>query len=57
MAAGISPNFVDIESDGSRAEDGLLSSECDTPMYEKPKFSHYFRQDSVDKHVQFNIGK
>ncbi|KAL5234886.1 hypothetical protein ACI65C_002296 [Semiaphis heraclei] len=55
MAAGISPNFVDIESDGSRVEDGLLSSECDTPMYEKPKFSHYFRQDSVDKHVQFNV--
>jgi len=57
IAAGVSPNFVDIESDGSRVEDGLLSSECDTPMYEKPKFSHYFRQDSVDKHVQFHIGK
>lgn len=56
-AAAIGPNFGDIESDGSRAEDGLLSSECDTPMYEKPQFSHYFRQDSADKHVQFNIGK
>lgn len=56
-ATGVGPNFVDIESDGSRAEDGLLSSECETPMYEKPQFGHYFRQDSVDKHVQFDIGK
>lgn len=55
--ADISPNFVDIESDGSRVEDGLLSSECETPMYEKPEFGCYFRQDSADKHVQFDIGK
>jgi len=55
--AEVVPNFVDIESDGSRVEDGLLSSECDTPVYEKPHFSHYFRQDSTDKHVQFNIGE
>lgn len=48
---------MDIESDGSRADDGLLSSECDTPLYHKPKFGHYFREDSADKHVQFNIGK
>jgi len=56
-ATGAGPSFVDIESDGSRVEDGLLSSECDTPMYEKPQFGHYFRQDSEDKHVQFDIGK
>lgn len=56
-AIGVGSNFVDIESDGSRVEDGLLSSECDTPMYEKPQFGHYFRQDSADKHVQFDIGK
>lgn len=56
-AVAIGTNFGDIESDGSKAEDGLLSSECDTPMYEKPQFSHYFRQDSADKHVQFNVGE
>lgn len=56
-AAGIGVNFMDIESDGSRVEDGLLSSECETPMYEKPQFGHYFREDSTDKHVQFEIGK
>lgn len=55
IATGIDPCFEDIESDGSRVEDGLLSSECDTPMYEKPQFGHYFREDSEDKHVQFNI--
>lgn len=48
---------MDVESDGSRAEDGLLSSECDTPVYDKPQFGHYFREDSEDKHVQFNISK
>jgi hypothetical protein len=57
VATGIDPSFVDVESDGSRVEDGLLSSECGTPMYEKPKFGHYFREDSEDKHVQFNISK
>lgn len=56
-ATGIDPSYVDVESDGSRVEDGLLSSECGTPMYEKPKFGHYFREDSEDKHVQFNISK
>lgn len=56
-ASGVVPHFADIESDGSRVEDGLLSSECDTPMYEKPEFTHYFRQDSADKHVQFDVGK
>lgn len=55
--ASIGHSFVDVESDGSRAEDGLLSSECDTPVYDKPQFGHYFREDSADKHVQFNIGK
>lgn len=55
--AGSRSNFVDIESDGSKVEDGLLSSECETPMYEKPQFDHYYRQDSVDRHVQFEIGK
>ncbi|XP_025420919.1 anion exchange protein 3 isoform X2 [Sipha flava] len=57
VATGIDPSFVDVESDGSRVEDGLLSSECGTPMYEKPKFGHYFREDSEDKHVQFNINE
>lgn len=57
MATGMDPNLAGFESDGSRAEDGLLSSEYDTPKYEKPQFDHYFREDSPDKHVQFEIGK
>lgn len=57
VATAVCPNFGDIESDGSKVEDGLLSSECDTPIYEKSQFSPYFRQDSTDKHVQFNVGE
>ncbi|XP_050526448.1 anion exchange protein 2 isoform X2 [Daktulosphaira vitifoliae] len=49
LMAGNGNHSVEIESDG------LLSSECETPMYEPPHFEHYFRQDSADKRVQFNI--